>query len=115
MASEPDQIAELEAEGERLRDTAERCRKIDLATRAAIGVGIVCLASALLWFRPVALVIGLALLLGGIALNGSNRSTLDEIVARIKTVEALRAAVIDGLELETVSEAADGSPDLRIG
>src|SRR3954469_25367461 len=70
MGSDQDQIAELEAEIERLRDAAERARKIDLATRAAIGLGIACLASSFLWYRPIALVIGLGLLLGGVALNG---------------------------------------------
>src|SRR3954451_16983000 len=72
MTGEDNLIAELEAEIEHLRDAAERCRKIDLVTRAAIGLGIACLASALLWFKPVALVLGLALLLGGLALSGSS-------------------------------------------
>src|SRR3954468_21570911 len=106
MASEHDLIVELEAEIERLRDAAERCRKIDLVTRAAIGLGIACLASALLWCKPVALVLGLALLLGGVALHGSNRSTLQEIVTRIRTTETRRAAAIDELKLGAASDAA---------
>ena len=108
MGSNRDQIAELEAEIERLRDAAERGRKIDLATRVAIGLGIACLASSFLSFRPIALVVGLALLLGGIALHGSNRSTLDDIVVRISATEVRRAALIDGLELETVPAVPDG-------
>jgi hypothetical protein len=94
----------LEAEIEHLRDATERCRKIDLGTKLAIGVGVACLASAVVWFKPVALVVGVALVLGGLALHGSNRSTLDEIVARIKATEARRAELIDSLELQTVAD-----------
>ena len=95
-------IADLEIQIEHLRDAAERCRKIELAAKAIIGVGAACLGSALLWFKPLALVLGIALLLGGIALRGSNKSTLDEIVARITADEARRAGIIDGLELQTI-------------
>lgn len=114
MVSEHEEIAELEAEIERLRDAAERGRKVDLGTKAAIAIGIACLASALVSFRPVALVVGLALLLGGVALQGSNRSTLDEISVRIRATEARRAAMIGGLDLEAVSAAGDGSAYLRM-
>ena len=48
MPSEHDQIVELEAEIERLRDAAERCRKIGLAAKLAIGLGLASLASALI-------------------------------------------------------------------
>jgi hypothetical protein len=104
---EQEVIADLEAEIARLRDAAETCRKIDLAAKAAIGFGVACLVYALPWFRPVALVLGLALLLGGLALQGSNRSTLDEIVARTKAAEARRTAMIDGLDLQTVAPILD--------
>jgi hypothetical protein len=107
MPSEHDQIVELEAEIERLRDAAERCRKIGLAAKLALGLGLASLASALLWFNPVALVLGLALPLGGLALLGSNRSTLDEVAARIRATEARRAGVIDDLGLKSVIDAVD--------
>jgi hypothetical protein len=101
----PDQhelIADLEAEIEHLRDAAERCRKLDLGTKLAIALGVTCLASALVWFKPLALVLGIALVLGGLALHGSNKSTHDEIVAGIRATEARRVGLIDGLELQNV-------------
>jgi hypothetical protein len=100
-AEEREVIADLEAEIEHLRDAAERCRKIDLGTKLALGLGVACFASALVWFKPLALILGLGLVLGGLALYGSNRTTLDEIVARIRTTEARRAELIDRFELET--------------
>src|SRR5687768_17316397 len=104
MLDQHELIADLEAEIERLRDDAERCRKIARAAKAAVGVGLGCLALSLLSLRPVALVVGVALVLGGLALYGSNRSTLAEIVLRIKTAEARRAELIDRLELQIVPE-----------
>jgi hypothetical protein len=109
MSNQRELIADLEAEIERLRDAAERCGKIGRAAKATVGVGVVCLALSLLSFKPVALVVGVAPVLGGLALHGSNRSTLDEIVARIRATEARRAEVIEGLELQTSPEGAMGS------
>jgi hypothetical protein len=68
-----------------------------------VTLGVAFLALALLGFKPLALVLGVALLLGGIALLGSNNSTLDEIVVRITAAEARRGAMIDGLELRAVA------------
>jgi hypothetical protein len=116
MRDQHELIPELEAEIEHLRDAAEGCRKVDLGTKLAIALGVACLAAALVWFKPLALVLGIALVLGGLALHGSNRSTLDGIVARIRTAEARRAEVIDSLELQTVAEGrAGGLADPRIG
>jgi hypothetical protein len=109
MSDPHELIAELEAEIEHLRDAAERCRKIDLGTKLAIALGVASLAAAVLWFKPVTLMLGIALALGGFALHGSNRSTLDEVVGRIAAVEARRASLIDGLQLQTLEhqEARD--------
>jgi len=101
-------VADLEAEIDDLRVSAERCRKIDMAAKAALGVG---LASLLLvsffWFSASALVIGIAAVLGSVALVGSNRGTLGEIITGIRLAEARRAEVIDGLQLETISPEDD--------
>ena len=42
-------VADLEAEIDDLRDSAERCRKIDMAAKAAMGLG---LALLLMGFFP---------------------------------------------------------------
>jgi len=49
-------------------------------------------------------VIGIAAVLGSVALVGSNRGTLGETITRIRLAEARRAEVIDGLGLQTVSD-----------
>ena len=97
-------IADLEAEIDGLRDSAERCRKIDMAAKAAMGVGVALLLVSFFWFSASALVIGIAAVLGSVALVGSNRGTLGEIITRIRLAEARRAEVIDGLGLQTVSD-----------
>ena len=97
-------IADLEAEIDGLRDSAERCRKIDMAAKAAMGVGVALLLISFFWFSAPALVIGIAAVLGSVALVGSNRGTLGEIITGIKLAEARRAEVIDSLGLETVSD-----------
>jgi hypothetical protein len=111
MSDQQNLIADLEAETEHLRDAAERCRKIDLGTKLAIALGVACLASAVVWVKPVALVFGVALLLGGIALHGSNRSTLDEIVGKIRNAETRRAELIDTLQLQII-ESREPAGDL---
>jgi hypothetical protein len=95
-------IADLEAEIDGLRDSAERCRKIDMAAKAAMGVGVALLLVSFLWFSALALVIGIAAVLGSVALVGSNRGTLGQIITGIRLAEARRAEVIDALGLETV-------------
>src|SRR4051794_34102930 len=97
-------IADLEAEIDGLRDSAERCRKIDMAAKAATGVGVALLLVSFFWFSASALVIGMAAVLGSVALVGSNRSTLAEITTGIRLAGARRAEVIDGLGLQTVSD-----------
>ena len=96
-------ITDLEAEIDGLRDSAERCRKIDIVAKAVMGIGVGLLVIGFLWFSASALVIGIAAVLGSVALVGSNRGTLGEIITRIKLAEARRAEIIDGLGLQTVS------------
>ena len=100
-------IADLEAEIDDLHDIAERCRKIDLGAKAAMGVGLALLLVSFFWFSASALVIGIAAVLGSVALVGSNRGTLGEIITGIRLAEARRAEVIDGLQLETISPEDD--------
>ena len=97
-------VADLEAEIDALRDSAERCRKIDMAAKAAMGVGVGLLLISFFWFSAPALVVGIAAVLGSVALVGSNRGTLGEIITGIRLAEARRAEVIDSLGLQMVSD-----------
>jgi hypothetical protein len=100
-------VADLEAEIDDLRVSAERCRKIDMAAKAALSVGLALLLVSFFWFSASALVIGIAAVLGSVALVGSNRGTLGEIISGIRLAEARQAEVIDGLQLETISPEDD--------
>ena len=99
-----DLIANLEAEIDGLRDSAERCRKIDMAAKAAMGVGVALLLISFFWFSASALVIGIAAVHGSVALVGSNRGTLGEITTAVRLAVARRAEVIDSLGLQMVSD-----------
>lgn len=97
-----ERIAELEAEIEELRDSADRCRKIEGPAKFAVVLGILLLSATLLKLPatgPVAFVIAITAILGGVALKGSNESTRDNLMARIRVHEAQRAEMIDALEL----------------
>jgi hypothetical protein len=99
------QIADLEAEIERLSASAERCRKIMLVSKVAAGAGcvlLVALGVGLLRFQPAAFLVALTAVLAGLALLGTHASTLDELVETLKAREALRSRMIDGLELRVV-------------
>lgn len=105
MADLSDQIAELEAEIERLSEAAERCRKIEVVARIASWAGGLVLVSmilGLLRFSPELLVISITAALGGVALRGTNRSTLDEVKHKITEAEERRSALIDAMRLHTV-------------
>jgi hypothetical protein len=102
-----DQIARLEQEIERLSESLERCRKVALAARIAIGVG--CLVMAALLFGLIrtdalALMIGAIFLLGGIVLSGSNSSTARQIAAKIAEAEQQRAGLIGEIDLTLVPQ-----------
>ena len=101
------EIGKLEERIERLSDARERCRKIALAAKIAIGIGSVLLAA--LVFGPVAmdvlwLMVAATLLLGGIVLSGSNARTAAEYEAGIAEAERLRAELIGEIELTLVPE-----------
>jgi len=100
-----DEIARLETQIEALAETVEGCRKIMLAAKVAIAAGgLLILAMILGLVRPelASLSGATAALLGGIVFLGSNRSTSDQALAKIKKAEAARAALIDRLELRAV-------------
>jgi hypothetical protein len=99
------EIAKLEQRIERLSDSLDRCRKVAVAAKIAIGLGAVLLAALI--FRVVYadvlwLMIAAILLLGGIVLSGSNSRTADEFAAGIAEAERLRAALIGEIDLTLV-------------
>jgi hypothetical protein len=100
-----DQIEDLEARIEALADTIEGCRKIMLVSKFAIAAGALLILAMLTGaVRPdiAALSGATAALLGGIVLLGSNRSTADQALAKMKKAEAARDELIDRLELRPV-------------
>lgn len=101
-----DEIAGLEARLEALAEQLARCRKFRLAAQAAVAGGAVWLVAVvvgLVSLDPVALMLALAAVIGGIVLYGSNSTTTAECEAETKETEAKRAALIGSLHLRVVS------------
>jgi hypothetical protein len=73
---------------------------------AAGDLALVTIMAGFSQFEPIAFVVMIAAILGGIALCGSSKSTLNEIVATIRSLEARRTAMIDELELRAIEGEA---------
>ena len=102
-----DDVARVEARIEALSEAIERCRKLSLAARIAIGAGAAWVALTLLWIVPYVpyMTIGaLAAVIGGVVLLGSNATTWAQTEAQLGASEALRAEMIGRLELRVVEE-----------
>jgi hypothetical protein len=100
-----DQISHLEADMDHLAERVEGCRKIILASKIAIAAGAIAMVAILIGairFDAVALLAAMVAMLGGIVVFGSNVSTSQQAMARIKEAEAARAELIGKLELRTV-------------
>jgi hypothetical protein len=96
------EIVRLEAEIDELAETIERCRKIRLVGQAALALGVVLFLAVILTamrYGPATLMGAIALVLGGIVVLGSNRSTSQQAVAALRAAEANRAELIGQLEL----------------
>ena len=103
-----DEISELEARIEELAEIAERCRKAVLASKVAIGGGVVLLFIAvlrLLGSGSAASLGAIALVLGGIVSLGSNVSTLRATKAAIAAAETRRSDLIGRIDLRVVRDA----------
>ncbi len=104
--SEPQQeIADLETEIDALARAADRCRKVIKLSMVATGAGgllLVLILTGLVRLGPLALVLAITAVFGGLALVGSHQSTRDQITARSRAHEARRAELIDGMALQTV-------------
>src|SRR4029453_13943604 len=102
-----DDISRIEARLEELAEVAERCRKIILASKAAIAGGSVLLLWTMLGrlgSSQVAAIGSIAVVLGGIVSLGSNVSTLRQTMAAISAAEALRSELIGNIDLRVVGD-----------
>ncbi len=103
-----DEISQVEARIEALAEIAERCRKIILASKAAIAGGgalLLVMMLGLFGSSQVTALGSIALVLGGIVSLGSNVSTLRQTEAAISAAEALRSNLIGSIDLRVVDDA----------
>ena len=107
MPNVDQQIADLEEEIERLSESARQSRKVEVAAKAAIWAGglmVVALVTGVIPSDPLWIVVAISVVLGGVALFGSNKGTQDEIATTLKRFEARRIELIDEIELRTVND-----------
>jgi hypothetical protein len=103
-----DQILRLEAHIEELTEVIEKCRKAILISKVAIAAGGIWLSAFTLGairFDPVAMIGAIAVVIGGFVVFGSNASTSKQAAVAIKAAKALRAELIDKINLWVVGEA----------
>ena len=103
-----DEISEIEARIDQLAEIAERCRRIILGSKVAIGGGFALLLVVLFGLfgaGQVAALGSIALVLGGIVSLGSNVSTLHQTEVAISDAEARRSALIARIDLRVVHDA----------
>jgi hypothetical protein len=103
-----DEISDIEARIEELAEIAERCRRIILGSKVAIGAGFALLLITLLGLFGTGVTSALgsiALVLAGIVSLGSNVSTLRQTEAAISVAEARRARLIGEINLRLVHDA----------
>ena len=103
-----DEISKVEARIEELAEVSERCRKIILASKAAIAGGFALLLVTMLGLFGSSQTMALgsiAAVLGGIVSLGSNVSTLRQTTDAISAAEALRSDLIGSIDLRVVGDS----------
>jgi hypothetical protein len=99
------EIARLEAHIEKLSQSLERCRKVQIFSQIAIAGGALWLVGAtfgFLEFDPVALMLAISAVIGGIVAFGSNNTTTKQFAAAMKQAEGSRTRLIATLDLHIV-------------
>ena len=103
----PDDIARIEARIEELNEAIERCRKLALAAKIAIGAGCAWIAltlTLLIPYVPYMTVAALAAAIGGVVLLGSNATTWQQTEAALAASERMRDDLIAQLSMRVVDE-----------
>ncbi|MCA6117181.1 hypothetical protein J6524_20215 [Bradyrhizobium sp. WSM 1738] len=103
-----DEISRIEERLETLAETAERCRKIILVSKAVIAGGFALLLATMLGLfasGQTAALGSIALVLGGIVSLGSNVSTLRQTTDAISAAELLRSDLIGRIDLRVVADS----------
>jgi len=102
------EISRIETRIEELAEVSERCRRIILASKAAIVGGIAWLLAILLGLfgsDQIAAIGSIAVVLGGIVSLGSNVSTLRQTTAEMSAAEAHRSDLISKIDLRVVGDS----------
>lgn len=100
-------IAQLEERIEALRQSIERCRKLSVAAKIAVAAGGALLVLSFLpWLSLGASGFfgGIAAMLGGAVLAGSNATTWTQTEAALAETERLRAQFIGSIGLRLVGD-----------
>lgn len=100
-------IEALELQIEDLAEAIARSRRLMIAGRAGAGGGsllLVALLLGLLDFSPTRVLVAVALLIGGVVLAGSSRSSTEELERRLARANDERNAAIDALGLVEASQ-----------
>lgn len=102
-----DRIARLEQRLEELSRSREKSRKAIIASKLSMAGGgllMLSLVSGLMSAQPLAIVVAIAAILGGIVGFGSNVSTARQEALAIEAASTARADLIGKLELREIGE-----------
>jgi hypothetical protein len=107
-----EEIVRLEAEIEHNAEIIESCRKLILASKAAMAIAGLSLAAALIGMinlDPAVLIGAFGVVLGGIVVFGSNTGTLEQAKAATRAAEQRRSELIGRIDLRVVGGRNGGN------